>query len=228
GSRFEFLEALPPERRFTHFAYYPAWLGTSELYGDVILQTPLRPAFEKRRLVGDSDMQILVASWDHVGTGERLLVPQEGWRMVDRIDVADLASERAHGWSGALGRRKVGDPTARWSFVHREVAGQGLVLDGGRTIRGGRERFSITVDPTRPTRLVLRTGGQRSYPFHDALETPVTLRVLDGTRELTTVTLPAPRGPLHEVALDVPAGVRAVQISATGAYRAFHWFVLQR
>ncbi|MEJ7604256.1 MAG: hypothetical protein WKG01_40725, partial [Kofleriaceae bacterium] len=35
GSRFEFLEALPPERRFTHFAYYPAWLGTSELYGDV-------------------------------------------------------------------------------------------------------------------------------------------------------------------------------------------------
>jgi hypothetical protein len=75
---------------------------------------------------------------------------------------------------------------------------------------------------------VLRTGGQRTYPFHDALDAPVSLRVLDGTRELATVTVPAPRGPLQEIAIDVPAGVHDIQISATGAYRAFHWFVLQR
>ena len=31
GSRFEFLESLPPERRPTHFAYYPGWMGTPRL-----------------------------------------------------------------------------------------------------------------------------------------------------------------------------------------------------
>ena len=52
GARFEFLESLPPERRPTHFAYYPAWMGTSEFYGEVLLDTPLRRGIEKRRLVG--------------------------------------------------------------------------------------------------------------------------------------------------------------------------------
>ena len=33
GARFEFLEHLPAERRPTHFAYYPSWMGTNEFYG---------------------------------------------------------------------------------------------------------------------------------------------------------------------------------------------------
>ena len=37
GARFEFLESLPPEQRPTHFAYYPAWMGTADFYGDVLL-----------------------------------------------------------------------------------------------------------------------------------------------------------------------------------------------
>jgi len=37
GARFEFLESLPPEQRFSHFAYYPGWLGTTELFGEVLL-----------------------------------------------------------------------------------------------------------------------------------------------------------------------------------------------
>ena len=80
-------------------------------------------------------MQVIVASWDHVGTGERPLDDHAGWAIVDRVDIADLASERAHDWHGALGRRHFGDPTARWSVVEREVGASGLVIDGGRTIR---------------------------------------------------------------------------------------------
>ncbi|HEY5937205.1 MAG TPA: hypothetical protein VIU61_21290, partial [Kofleriaceae bacterium] len=186
-----------------------------------------RPGIEKRRLVGDVDMQIIAANWDHVGTAERPLSEHPGWRVVDRLDIADLASERGHGWHGELGRRKVGDPTARWSLVHREVTARGLTIDGGRTIRGNRERFTITVDPKRPARLVLRTGGLRGYPYHEAIANPVTLALFASGTTIATTILPAPSGALVEIAFELPAGVRNIETRATGPYRAFHWFVLQ-
>jgi hypothetical protein len=227
GSRFEFLEALPPERRPTHFAYYPAWLGTGELYGEVLLHTPLRPGFEKRRLVGDADMQVIAADWDRVGTGEQPLAEHPGWRVVDRIDIAHLASEQAHGWRGALGRRRQGDPTARWSFVAREVGAHGLVIDGGRTIRGRSERFAIDVDRTKPVRLVLRTGGPAAAPYHETLSGSVKLELVDGERAIAVATLPAPTGAFVEEMFELPPGVTELETRAAGPYRAFHWFVLQ-
>lgn len=229
GARYEFLESLPPERRPTHFAYYPSWLGTDELFGEVLLHTPLQRAISKARLVGGGDMQVIEAVWDRVGTGERPLVTHDGWAVVDRVDVAHLASERAHAWRGALGRRKMGDPTARWSLVGREVGEHGLVIDGGRTIRGARERFTIARDPSRPVKLVLRTGGRASYPYQETLRSEVELRVLaaDG-RELGRATLPVPDGTFVEVAFDLPAGAPAtLTTEASAPYRAFHWFALQ-
>jgi len=176
-------------------------------------------------------MQVIVATWDHVGTGERPLTDHAGWAIVDRIDVADLASEAAHHWAGALGRRTIGDPTARWSVVGREAGAHGLILDGGRTIRGGTERFTIAIDPARPVRLVLRTGGARSYPFHESIEHPVGLRILDDAgREVARATLPAPTadGAFAEVSFALPAGTSpVVRTEASAPYRAFHWFVLQ-
>lgn len=53
-------------------------------------------------MVGDGDMQVIAANWDHVGTGERPLVDHPGWAVVDRIDIADLAERRAR-WRGAQG-----------------------------------------------------------------------------------------------------------------------------
>jgi hypothetical protein len=231
GSRFEFLESLPPERRPTHFAYYPGWMGQPEMFGEVLRRTPLAPPFSKRRLIGDYDMQLIAATWDHVHTAERPLDEVPGWRVVDRVDLADLASERAHGWRGELGRRRMGDPTARWSLFHREVRATGLALDGGRTIRGAAERFTIEVgEPGRPVRLLLRTGGQREYaPWHEALAAPVVLEVA-AAAGTARATLAPPAGPLVEVPLELPApGARevSVRVTASGPYRAFHWFVLQ-
>lgn len=229
GSRFEFLEQLPPEKRPTHFAYYPAWMGTDEFYGTVLFTTPLRPGFEPRRMAGDSNMQIIEAVWDHVGTGERPLTAHPGWAVVDRLDIADLASERAHGWRGAQGRRALGDPTAKWSFVAKEVGAWGLVLDGGRTIRGGEERFTVTVDPAKPVRLVLRTGGPPSVPYQETLTQPTTLEILDGDDHvLAKQPLPAPGSQFTEVTFELPAGTSGtLRTRSPLPYRAFHWFVLQ-
>ena len=229
GARFEFLEQLPPEQRPTHFAYYPAWMGTDEFYGRVLFTTPLRPGFEPRRLAGDSNMQVIEAVWDHVGTAERPITVHERWAMVDRLDIADLASERAHGWRGAQGRRRQGDPTAKWSFVAREVGHGGLLIDGGRTIRGGEERFSIALDPAKPAKLILRTGGPSNVPFQETLTAPTTLELRGPDDQvIATKLLPAPGNQFTEVIFDVPAGASpTIRTRSKLPYRAFHWFVLQ-
>jgi hypothetical protein len=160
-----------------------------------------------------------------------MLEDHAGWAIVDRIDVADLASEAAHHWAGALGRLRLGDPAAQWSIVGRDVGAHGLVLDGGRTIRGGAERFTITVDPGKPVRLVLRTGGARTYRFHEPVDHPVPLVILDPAgRDVARATLPAATatGGFAEVTFELAAGASPVlRTQASSPYRAFHWFVLQ-
>ncbi|MGE0403007.1 MAG: hypothetical protein AB7T06_40245, partial [Kofleriaceae bacterium] len=227
GARFEYLESLPVEKRPTHVAYYTGWLGAPDFLGRVVMDTPWGPQFARERIIAGKNMELVEASWDHVGTGERLLVPRAGWRIVDRVDVADLASERAHAWSGALGVRRFADPTTTWSFVARDVTERGLVLDGGRTIRGGREAFTIVRDAEKPARLVLRTGGAAA-PNQDVIAKSVTLEVrVDGQRA-GAIVVPPPSGRMIEVELSLPAArATRIEIAASAPYRAFHWFVLQ-
>jgi len=231
GSRFEFLESLPPEQRPTHFAYYPGWMGQDEFFGEVVRATPIPPAFSPRRFIGDHDMQLIATVWDHVHTAERPLSPVPGWHLVDRVDVADVADERAHGWSGQIGRHQFGDPTARWSVFHREVRASGLVLDGGRTIRGPNigERFTIAIEPGKPVRLVMRTGGNRNYSWNEEITAPVHL-VVSSDAGSAEATIAPPAGPLVEIALDLPVPATrevTVRVTATGPYRVFHWFALE-
>ncbi len=233
GSRFEFLEHMAPDQRPTHFAYYPGWLGTDELYGDVLMHTPLHPQFAKERLVGGGDMQVIAARWDHIETGERPMNDHAGWSIVDRVDVADLVSERDHHWVGALGRRQVGDLPGKWSVVGREVGSNGLVLDGGRTIRGGSERFTIKLDFKKPARIILRTGGARAYPpYNEEIAKPVSIKLFYRQRELGQLTIGTPTGAFSELTFNLPnhtfdADEVEVRTEATGIYRSFHWFIEQ-
>ena len=209
-------------------------MGTAEFFGDALLHTSLRPGLPTRtRLVGEGDMQILAANWDHAHSGERPLNDHTGWSVVDRVDIADMASERAHHWIGRMGRRHFGDPTAHWSMVERETTEAGLVIDGGRTIRDGGETFAITLDPAKPTRVVIRTGGQPSYGFHETITKPITLRLFGpAIKELGHLTVAPPAGKFSELTFNLPNHTfhdRTVtlRVEASGAYRVFHWFVLQ-
>ncbi len=228
GAIFEWLEGLPPRRRPTHLVFAEDRPEVSAFAGAVVLET-WRPRRSGQGRGPGGALRLVAASWDHAGTAERPLDPHPGWRVVDRVDVADLAAERGHRWRGELGRHRPGDPPARRTLLHREVRPTGLALDGGRTIRGGAERFTIEIDPARPVRLVLRTGGHREPPGHEALAGPVTASV--STRAgAARAELPPPAGAFVELALDVPMpGERhvPVRVAATGPYRVFHWFVLQ-
>ena len=229
GARFEFLERLPPERRPTHFTYYPGWMGQGEFFGEVVLETPLSKQFHRRRLVGDSNMQLIAARWWNVHTAERPLAEPDGWHVVDRVDIADTEDERAHAWKGKVGRRKFGDPTARWTLFHKETHPTlGLLLDGGRTIRGGGERFTVDVDTAKPMKLVIRSGGRRDYPWQEAITKSVAIEIVDDTGAvLAQGVLPAPDGTLAEITFDLPAARREIRVRATAPYRVFHWFALQ-
>jgi len=231
GSRFEFLERMPADQRPAYFAYYPSWLGSPDFFGPPLLRTPLGPGFsQKPRLAGDVDMQLLPAVWDHVGTGEAPLGDHAGWAVVDELDIADIASEQAHRWTATLGRRRYGDPTARWSFVDRETMQVGLVIDGGRTIRdagaGASEAFDLDVDPDKPTRLVLRTGGTAEIPFQERMPHS-TLEIFADDQPAGRLELASPSGTFVELAVDLPKGTRRVRTHGSAPYRVFHWFALQ-
>ena len=119
-------------------------------------------------------------------------------------------------------------------FVEREVLpSAGLVIDGGRTIRDREgERFTVSLDPQKPARIVIRTGGQPSYNFHEVIAKPITLKLFAENKELGHITLAAPSGQFSEIVFNIP--VRAlhskqveVHTEASAPYRVFHWFVLQ-
>jgi hypothetical protein len=142
-----------------------------------------------------------------VGTAERPLTAHRGWRVVDRVDVADLDDERAHRWVAG---------GTQATLLHRETGAAGLLLDGGRTLAGDAQ-FRITVDPAKPMRLVLRTGGARAQETLTAASLVVNGHAL---------AVPAPRGTLVEVEVEIPAS-STISVEADRSYRAFHWFVLQ-
>ena len=226
GSRFEFLESLPPERaaRRTSRTTRAGW-ATDEFYGDVLLHTPLAARFGKRAAVGGDDMQVIVATWDHVA--HRRAAAQRHTGLGDRRSRRHRRPrERAR---ARLGRR------ARPAQLRRSDR----ALVGGRERDGParprprrrphdprrRERFTIAIDPDKPVRLVLRTGGARDYPYNETIERPIDVSV-NGQR----VTIPAPAGTFIEVPIELPAPHAAsfdVVVQASAPYRAFHWFVLQ-
>lgn len=229
GSRFEFLESLPPERRPTHFAYYPGWMGQHEFFGEVLVRTPIGRAISKRRLIGDGDMQLIRATWERAHTAERPLEPIAGWHIVDRVDVADMVSERAHDWNGALGRRRFGDPTARWSLTFKESGSRGLLIDGGRTIRAGRESFTIATEPGKPIKLLMRTGGVAAQAWHDTISKPVKATISTSAGKVE-ITIPVPTNQFVEIPIDLPpvsASRTTVTMSSQGPYRVYHWIALQ-
>ena len=88
------------------------------------------------------------------------------------------------------------------------------------------------VDPKKPTRIAIRTGGAIAAPDQDVIGKPVTLKLLAGTRVLGTLTVTPPTGAFTELTFNLqPHALREpdveVHTEASGPYRVFHWFVLQ-
>jgi hypothetical protein len=142
GSRFEHYERLSPSERPTHFIVYPDWFGLPPLLGEFLTER-----YVEATILGGTRMVAHAAEFSSLDSGElpEILVP--GAKVVDRLDVADLVSERAHDYQLFDATREQNQlVTHRWS------------ADGarhGRTV----ERFRLRI--ASGGSLVARLGSDR-------------------------------------------------------------------
>jgi hypothetical protein len=139
---------------------------------------------------------LATCDWTLAGSGDRPRLGGPGARVVDRVDVADPASERAHRFTWRNGERGAD----AGSFVRRAtfagVVGD-EIIDAGRSVFG-EVQFDLARDPMSPVSVVARTpGGIRQR----------TLVSVDGGAE-QPVEIYAPGGGFfHEQQVaDIPSG----------------------
>ncbi len=138
GSRFEEMEAAGPARWPTHAALY-SWCGW--------------PGASMQTLSTHADLVVSRFVEPGLGSAEAPLRPDLARRdLLDRLDLAELASERAHGFREADGGARERNVIGRHRFAGRPV------VDGGRVVITS-ARFSLT-DPgelTAGRALIVRT-----------------------------------------------------------------------
>jgi hypothetical protein len=221
GSRYEHYEALPKERLPTHFIVYPHWMACPPVLGKALTEATVLD----QSILGGVTMVVYEARYDTLGSGALPEEPPPGLALVDALDVADLASEEAHGYDTQGAPEQDNQVLSSSSEVDgdRAVKGPG-VSDGGRLNRS-RDHFIVRLPEGRPIRMVMRV----------AAEDPVELSIEAAEREVATVGVPA--GSWVERAVDLPAaaGPTAISVSArlpggetsgdAPRFHAFHyWF----
>jgi hypothetical protein len=143
GVLWEALEGLGPRERPGWFCIFPNWfdldgIGLLRRQGSVRLLSPS---------IVDAEKVLFAADWSLAGSGDAPRL-EGGGRVVDRLDVADPASERAHRF-----RCDDLEPGAHaGSFVRRADD----LVDGGRTVFGEVE-FDVARDPAAAATLVVRS-----------------------------------------------------------------------
>jgi hypothetical protein len=200
GSRFEHYERLPRSALPTQFFVYPNWFGIPQLLG---------PCFQQRTvyatILGGETMVACTAAYWSLGTGEAAAAP-EFWNRapLDRVDVADLESERAHDY--AVG------PATQMDDV---VLSDGVITDGARRNRH-HDSFWVNVAPG--ARFVARLGADEPVSVGVRVAGRLLDRWLISNRSFDehSTTLP------HDLAAG-PAGV--VVGAETGAFTALHYWV---
>ena len=141
--------------------------------------------------------------------------------IVDRVDIANLKSERDHEYLGKI----AGEPTVirNLGFAKRYAGEKSLsAMEGGRDILGTVE-FQIRVQSEIPALLVLRSASTRSVPavVHVG-DLSLPLEIPRGENLFAEPGVMLPREALEQ-AVD---GRLRIRVTGKG-YRAFHWWVLQ-
>jgi hypothetical protein len=191
GATLELIERVAPRDRPDVFAIYPSWWGDlPSWFGRRLFEVPVRGNV----ICGGSEKVIYRADWhalDQSGV-PRTLLPGE--RVTDELDVADLVSEKEHGYQF---------PRPSAGFVDAKVlgelaAGQKEMFDAGRRIpRGRSETFQLRLSEGKKIRLIARTAPERDVTATVSVDgEPIgafQFRAAEGWRE-ASVEVPRARG----------------------------------
>lgn len=136
--------------------------------------------------------------------GETVAVPLlSGARLVDEVDVADLDSERAHGYAWHNTGYLRGFATEWHQFV---LAGcpACLSMDGARRLTGG-ETFAFSAEPGQDALLITRVHASEAGRLTVAIEEA------GGLTHVGTRVIPAQRGQWIDVPTLIPGGYVSAQ-----------------
>ncbi|EYF03794.1 Hypothetical protein CAP_5224 [Chondromyces apiculatus DSM 436] len=207
GASLELVERIPPADRPDVMAIYPTWWGNlPAIFGKRLLGVPV----VGNVICGGAEKVIYRADWSPL---EQVALPfdlRRGEQIVDELDVADLLSERAHGYQ---------HPHPQAGFVVFSVLPEPVVpgedrFDAGRVIPGGLSESVRLRAPKGKGRLLARTVSAH----------PVTVEVRADAQVLGTLQFPGRSG-WSEASLDLPPGLpetMALTLTPNGGEWADH------
>jgi hypothetical protein len=154
GATLELIERIPEAERPDLFAIYPSWWGDlPSWFGRHLTEVPVRGNV----ICGGSEKVIYRADWRALGNGAAPSRLGPGEKVIDELDVADLVSEREHGY-------EFPHPSA--GFVDHKVLScpedaRREMFDAGRRIPAGQsETFRMKLVPGKGARLLARTAPE--------------------------------------------------------------------
>jgi hypothetical protein len=209
----ELIERLDEAERPDVLALYPSWwVGLADVFGRRVDAVRI----EGNVICAADEKVVYDADWS------TLAPPREGRASaVDELDVADLVSERAHGYEA---------PFPKGGWVVGAVLG-GLDgaprFDGGRIVpEGHAEAFRVDASvPRGPARLALRTDSPGPVALRIGLERD---GVVKSSRDVDVPAVAgAAWGEIEVPFDDVAGGDRVIVLALRGTWRTFHAWVLR-
>jgi len=202
--------------RPSYMVAYPEWIP--DLHHLLPFEELKRFPVKNRTIVANETKIVWRLHWDRLVDPRRPPPPASGQapRLVDRLDVADLASESAHDYRRLDTGRAEG-------VVYQQLVDQGkrALIDGGRHVSTG-EEFTMRVHPGRAAILLVRTTGPK----------PLDVKVsVDGRSAGRIRARPPAFGFGEHPLLIAPGLVRndpiRIRLSTRVEYTAYHYWLMQ-
>lgn len=188
GATIELIERIPQKDRPDVFAIYPTWWDVLPLwFGRHIVSVPV----EGNVICGGAEKAIYAADWRLLNTGDRPVSLLPGEVIVDRLDVADLISERDHAY--VFPRPEAGHVELRILADPFDDARD--VFDSGRRIPTDRvEAFSLGSNlQATSMRLIVRTAPAFAGHVEVTMDSvPIGELVLEPSERWVELSLPLP------------------------------------
>ncbi|NMO90050.1 hypothetical protein [Actinomycetospora sp. TBRC 11914] len=249
GAMYEALAHLPVDRRPTYFSVFDhtellpvGELQAARIFGDRPLvsfdaKSPDRdpgPFGGICQTTGDCRViSVWRADWSHVGSGDAPDAPVPG-RVVDHLNVGDLADEAAHGYGVDRALVGLGDSTEVRSQAD---PGGRVVVDSGRHVVGGEHFVLRGLTPGRPVTLTARVDAREPVADRNT-EAGVVAVGADGHRvgdwafatgpgswAQSSVTIPGPD--VRSGTLEVTLGPRQPYLAPYPDYHSFGYWASQ-
>ncbi len=204
ASTLELIERLPAAERPAYLALYPNWFGeiTSRFGVEVD-----RVTIVDNVICAGATKVIYRADWSTMQGA-----PEPAADLLDELDVADVISEREHGYRSPA-------PAGGWTTLDVMLDGSGRRFDGGRIIPAETSESFVLgprVTGDAPLQIVVRMQGNTAGP-----------RLRSATEAITLDQAPAAHGHWSEArgTFHGRAGDRITLEAPAGGYRDYHVWI---